>query len=127
MITSPQRPLFWWKVHTLTLVSIPLHNGHLFTVDCEQSLFSQLSLSSAGLERANWPKGKLHFAQFPRSMTIPRDCSQSIFTPATFFCPQGGLCGEVQLYLVQSVTGLCSCSSRSPLVPYFCFWVTRKS
>ena len=31
-ITSPQRPLFWWKVHTLTLVSIPLYNGHLFTV-----------------------------------------------------------------------------------------------
>ena len=65
-------------VHTLTLVSIHLYNGHLFAA-------------------------------------------------ATFFCPQGGHCGKVQLCLVQSVTGLCSCSSRSPLVPYFCFWVTRKS
>ena len=29
------------------------------TLDCEQSLFSQSSLSSAGLERAKWPIGKL--------------------------------------------------------------------
>ena len=29
------------------------------SLDCEQSLFSQSSLSSAGLERANWPRGKL--------------------------------------------------------------------
>ena len=29
--------------------------------------------------------------------------------------------GEVQLYLVQSVTGLCPCGSQSPLVPHFCF------
>ena len=28
-------------------------------LDCEQSLFSQSSLSSAGLERAKWPRGKL--------------------------------------------------------------------
>ena len=28
-------------------------------VDCEQSLFSRSSLSSAGLERAKWPRGKL--------------------------------------------------------------------
>ena len=61
-------------------------------LDCKQSLFSQSSLSSAGLERANWPR-------FPRShdhpkrlslasldflaraflarVTILRDCSQS--------------------------------------------------
>ena len=31
----------------------------LFFVDCEQSLFSQSSLSSAGLERAKRPRGKL--------------------------------------------------------------------
>ena len=45
------------------------------SLDCEQSLFSQSSLSSAGLERANWPRGKLEsfpsafarFARFPRS------------------------------------------------------------
>ena len=41
-------------------------------VDCEQSLFSQSSLSSAGLERAKWPRGKLfftfaRFTRFPRS------------------------------------------------------------
>ena len=48
-------------------------------LDCEQSLFSQSSLSSAGLERVNWPRGKLscllpsfpsafaRFARFPRS------------------------------------------------------------
>ena len=28
-------------------------------IDCEQSLFGQSSLSSAGLERANWPRGEL--------------------------------------------------------------------
>jgi len=28
-------------------------------LDCQQSLFSQSSLSSAGLERAKWPRGKL--------------------------------------------------------------------
>ena len=28
-------------------------------LDCEQSLFSQSSLSSAGQERAKWPRGKL--------------------------------------------------------------------
>ena len=28
-------------------------------LDCKQSLFSQSSLSSAGLERAKWPRGKL--------------------------------------------------------------------
>ena len=28
-------------------------------LDCEQSLFSQSSLSLAGRERANWPRGKL--------------------------------------------------------------------
>ena len=28
-------------------------------LDCEQSLFSESSLSSAGLERAKWPRGKL--------------------------------------------------------------------
>ena len=31
----------------------------LFFVDCEQSLFSQSSLSAAGLERAKRPRGKL--------------------------------------------------------------------
>ena len=31
----------------------------LFFVDCEQSLFSQSSLSSAGLEGAKRPRGKL--------------------------------------------------------------------
>ena len=30
-----------------------------YFIDCEQSLFSQSSLSSAGLERANWPRGTL--------------------------------------------------------------------
>ena len=30
-----------------------------YILDCEQSLFSQSSLSSAGLERAKWPRGKL--------------------------------------------------------------------
>ena len=60
-------------------------------VDCEQSLFSQSSLSSAGLERANWPRGKLERgASSPASprlslasldflarVTILRDRSQS--------------------------------------------------
>ena len=50
-------------------------------IDCEQSLFSQSSLSLAGLERANWPRRK-RFARFSRSaflarVTILRDCSQS--------------------------------------------------
>ena len=29
------------------------------TIDCKQSFFSQSSLSAAGLERENWPRGKL--------------------------------------------------------------------
>ena len=58
-------------------------------LDCEQSLFSQPSLSSAGLERAKWLRGKLasfpasspaslwllvfcHFARFPRSHDHPK-------------------------------------------------------
>ena len=63
------------------------HTSHILlkhfwkTLDCEQSLFSQSSLSSAGLERANWPRGlaSLDFlarAFFAR-VTILRDCSQS--------------------------------------------------
>ena len=55
----------------------------LFFVDCEQSLFSQSSLSSAGLERAKRPRGKLElplgflffffarFARFPCSRDHP--------------------------------------------------------
>ena len=31
----------------------------LKNIDCEQSLFGQSRLSSAGLERANWPRGEL--------------------------------------------------------------------
>ena len=63
----------------------------LFFVDCEQSLFSQSSLSSAGLERAKRPRGKLELPlgflfffslaslDFLARVTILRDCSQSIF------------------------------------------------
>ena len=55
----------------------------LFFVDCEQSLFSQSSLSAAGLERAKRPRGKLdlpsascfsffaRFARFPCSRDHP--------------------------------------------------------
>ena len=56
----------------------------LFFVDCEQFLFSQSSLSLAGLERAKWPRGKLEvplrlgflfflarFARFPCSRDHP--------------------------------------------------------
>ena len=62
----------------------------LFFVDCEQSLFSQSSLSSAGLERAKRPRGKLELPlgflfffslaslDFLARVTILRDCSQSI-------------------------------------------------
>ena len=56
-------------------------------IDCEQSLFSQSSLGKAGLERVNWPTGKLERGGTPRlslasldfltRMTILRDCSQS--------------------------------------------------
>ena len=42
----------------LTVLSL-LFLGASSILDCEQSLFSQSSLSSAGLERANWPRGKL--------------------------------------------------------------------
>ena len=63
----------------------------LFFVDCEQSLFSQSSLSSAGLERAKRPRGKLELPlgflfffslaslDFLARVTILRDFSQSIF------------------------------------------------
>ena len=63
----------------------------LFFVDCEQSLFSQSSLSSAGLEGAKRPRGKLELPlgflfffslaslDFLARVTILRDCSQSIF------------------------------------------------
>ena len=71
------------------------------SIDCEQSLFSQSSLSSVVLERAKWPRGKLERGassppspnSFPSAscfllslasldflarVTILRDCSQSI-------------------------------------------------
>ena len=63
----------------------------LFFVDCEQSLFSQSSLSSVGLGRAKRPRGKLELPlgflfffslaslDFLARVTILRDCSQSIF------------------------------------------------
>ena len=41
------------------------------STDCELSLFSQSCISSAGLERANWPRGKLCFARFSRSRDPP--------------------------------------------------------
>ena len=41
------------------------------STDCELSLFSQSCISSAGLERANWPRGKLCFARFSRSRDHP--------------------------------------------------------
>ena len=67
----------------------------MYCLDCEQSLFSQSSLSSAGLERGNWPRGKPERA-FPASspasprlslasrdflarVTILRDCWQSMY------------------------------------------------
>ena len=64
----------------------------LFFVDCEQSLFSQSSLSSAGLERAKRPRGKLEllrrllvfffarFARFPCS----RDHSEGLIAVYIF-------------------------------------------
>ena len=78
--------------HYVTAFTLLLH--------CEQSLFSQSSLSSAGLERAKWPRGKLERGassppspnSFPSAscfllslasldflarVTILRDCSQS--------------------------------------------------
>ena len=62
-----------------------------FLVDCEQSLFSQSSLSSAGLERANWPSSlaSLDFlaCAFLARVTILRDCSQSTFlVKMSFIC-----------------------------------------
>ena len=63
-------------------------------LDCEQSLFSQSSLSSAGLERANWPRGKLErgfpsafarFARFPRSR-FPRSCDHPKGLLAVYSC-----------------------------------------
>ena len=77
------------------------HEQYIYVIDqglyCEQSLFSQSSLSSAGLERAKWPRetGERPFLPspsfplascFPVSLasrdflahvTILRDCSQS--------------------------------------------------
>jgi len=59
---------------------------HLFNerrkVDCKQSLFSQSSLSSVGLERAKWPRLlvfllSLASLDFLARVTILRDCSQS--------------------------------------------------
>ena len=85
--------------------------GRNFTANVSKIL--DLKSSSAQISSKNWRWVPLY--------------NGHLFTAVTFFCPQGGHCGQVQLYLVQSVTGLCSCSSRSPLVPYFCFWVTRKS
>ena len=65
------------------------------TLDCEQSLFGQSSLSSAGLERANWPRIPLGFRSLrtisflPRAffarVTILRDCSQSSGTSPLAF------------------------------------------
>ena len=78
------------------IISIPSDSP----IDREQSLFSQSSLSSAGLERANWPRGKLERGGKKRDLspasprlslasldflaraflarvTIVRDCSQS--------------------------------------------------
>ena len=83
--------------------------GRNFTADVSKIL--DLKSSSAQISSKNWRWVPLY--------------NGHLFTAATIFCPQGGHCGQVQLYLVQSVTGLCSCSSRSPLVPYFCFWVTK--
>ena len=61
------------------------HQGKSLKVDCEQSLFSQSGLSSAGLERAKWlsfPSAScflllLALLDFLARVTILRDCSQS--------------------------------------------------
>ena len=65
------------------------------TLDYEQSLFGQSSLSSAGLERANWPRIPLGFRSLrtisflPRAFlareTILRDCWQSSGTSPLAF------------------------------------------
>ena len=60
------------------LQNLRIHHFHIMhlvwdDLACEQSLFSQLSLSSAGLERANWSLARAFLAR----VTIPRDCSQS--------------------------------------------------
>ena len=47
------------------IISIPSDSP----IDCEQSLFSQSSLSSAGLERANWPRGKLEKGERERLLS----------------------------------------------------------
>ena len=53
--------------------------GRNSKLDCEQSLFSQSSLSSAGLERAKWPRDPLGFLfslaslDFLARVTILRD------------------------------------------------------
>ena len=48
--------LFWFMYSYYIFYVSCFYPSHL---DCEQSLFSQSSLRSAGLERANWPRGKL--------------------------------------------------------------------
>ena len=74
-IASVQFPLFFQiaVVENNTFNSIKLNNifklgvyspatktkVRCLCLDSEQSLFSQSSLSSAGLERAKWPRGKL--------------------------------------------------------------------
>ena len=50
-------------------------------LDCEKSLFSQSSLSLAGLERANWPRGKLETGGKKRVPQVPP--SFPAFSPAS--------------------------------------------
>ena len=57
---------FWYRVLSCEPTNYEsVHTWVIHLLDCEQSLFGQSSLSSAGLERANC-------ARFPSSLALPR-------------------------------------------------------
>ena len=79
---------------------------------CEQSLFSQSSLSSAGLERANWPRGKLERGV---KKGVPPKLNSQVPPSFPAFSPASPRLSLASLYFLGRVTILRDCSQSNVL------------